>query len=502
MDKVEADVNFFHHLHEVVAQNRDKKCLLLDDGSYWTYEQLFQCTFHFAGFLRSQGIQVNDRVVVQCEKCPEALALYLACLQMGTIYVPVNTSATATEIQYVVEDTEPKVLVLKDEPSSLTNYGIDCFVLSSSECEFVSQVRSHSAYSEIMIRSDADIAAILYTSGTTGRAKGAMLSHRNLRSNAETLLKTWGWERTDVLLHALPIYHVHGLFVAIHCVLLSGTSMWFFRTFDLEQIIRRMPHATVLMGVPTYYIRLLKEQGFSHKAFKAMRLFISGSAPLSEQTFNSFFDRTDKRILERYGMTETGMITSNPLKGERVAGSVGFPLDGVAVRIVDKEGNQSSSDWVGEIEVKGPNVFAGYWRMPEKTREEFTTDSYFKTGDMGYKNDEGRVFIVGREKDLVISGGLNVYPAEIETLIDEMEGVEENAIIGVPHPDFGEGVVVVVVSEEPITLDAVRDFLREKVASYKHPKAVISVGDLPKNAMGKVQKNLLRQSYSSLFEEN
>ena len=349
-------------------------------------------------------------------------------------------------------------------------------------------------------REDGDLAAIVYTSGTTGRSKGAMLSHGNLASNVLALDRYWGWRDDDVLLHALPIFHVHGLFVALHCAFLRATAQIFLPRFDLDALIDALPRATVLMGVPTFYTRLLADDRFDASLAGGMRVFISGSAPLTEQTFVEFEARTGKRILERYGMTETLMNTSNPLDGERVAGTVGYPLPGVEARIADDAGNALGAGEVGGIEVRGPNVFSGYWRMPEKTAEEFRSDGFFRTGDLGVTDEDGRVSIVGRAKDLVISGGYNVYPKEVEKLLDEMPEVVESAVIGVPHPDFGEAVVAVVVPNEVAVTEARVDaFLAGKLARYKQPKRVICRPDLPRNAMGKVQKNELRDAHGDLF---
>ena len=347
-------------------------------------------------------------------------------------------------------------------------------------------------------RDDEDLAAILYTSGTTGRAKGAMLSHNNLASNVLALDRYWGWQDDDVLLHALPIFHVHGLFVALHCAFLRATPVIFQRRFDIDALIAELPNATVLMGVPTFYTRLLADPRFDAALASGMRLFISGSAPLTEQTFAEFETRTGKRILERYGMTETLMNTSNPLDGERVAGTVGFALPHIEARIASEDGQVLGPGEVGGIEMRGPNVFSGYWRMPERTADEFRPDGFFRTGDMGVMDEEGRFSIVGRAKDLVISGGYNVYPKEVERLLDEMPGVTESAVIGVPHPDFGEAVVAVLVAEG-VSEARVDDHLRGNLARYKQPKRVFCVDELPRNAMGKVQKNELRERYAELF---
>lgn len=491
--------NLYARFSKVFKRCPNVECVLLDDSTNWTYNDLEHKSARYAAYLKRQGLKQGDRVVVQVEKNAEALAFYLACLQSGVVYVPVNTASALDEIRYFVEDAQPNLVVLIDpDDCARTRSSVPITVITGDD--LAEQAKDAPLEEHIAVLGSDDLAAILYTSGTTGLPKGAMLTHGNLLSNAQTLLTAWGWQDDDVLLHALPIYHVHGLFVAIHCVLLSGTAMWFLPSFNLDQIIKRLPESTVMMGVPTYYIRLLKHARFSRDVVSNMRLFISGSAPLSEQTFHQFYDRTGHRILERYGMSETIMNTSNPLGGDRVAGTVGFELPGIEIQITNAEGEVLPAETVGQIEVRGPNVFKGYWNKPEKTSEEFTNSGFFKTGDMAFKDSEGRISIVGREKDLVISGGLNVYPAEIETLIDEIEGVEETAVIGVPHPDFGEGVVAVIKATEPVSLEQVRNHLREKVASYKHPKAIISVDDLPKNAMGKIQKNVLREQNGALFD--
>lgn len=354
-----------------------------------------------------------------------------------------------------------------------------------------------------MAREGSDLAAILYTSGTTGRSKGAMLTHDNLASNALTLVNTWRFTKDDVLLHALPIYHTHGLFVATNTILFSGASMIFLAKFDANEIMSLMPRATCLMGVPTFYVRLIQHPGLTREATAHMRLFISGSAPLLAETHRAFAEKTGKPILERYGMTETNMSTSNPYDGDRIAGTVGFPLPGVSLRVVDPEtGTAVPQGEIGMIEVKGPNVFCGYWRNPEKTKAEFRDDGFFITGDLGKIDERGYVHIVGRGKDLVISGGFNVYPKEIETEIDGIKGVFESAVIGLPHTDFGEGVTAVVVLEKGASLDeaAILAAISGKLAKFKQPKRVLFVADLPRNAMGKVQKNVLRETYKGLYE--
>lgn len=445
--------------------------------------------------LNERRVGVGDRVLVQVEKTPEAVALYLACLKTGAVYVPINTAYTRPEVEYFISDCEPALLVVDSDfethvPLATLNRGHGTLLSSPSQGLPVPSSAP---------RADDDLAAIIYTSGTTGRSKGAMLTHANLLSNAETLCDVWGWRDDDVLLHALPIFHVHGLFVALHCAFLNATPVVFHPRFDAEAIIRDLPRSTVVMGVPTFYTRLVNEPAFDDAICANMRLFISGSAPLTEQAFGAFEERTGFRILERYGMSETLMNTSNPLDGERVAGTVGFALPGVDVRIADEAGSPAPTGEAGTIEVRGPNVFKGYWRMPERTAEEFRDDGFFVTGDLGTMDADGRVTIVGRDKDLVVSGGYNVYPKEVETLIDEIPEVVESAVIGVPHSDFGEGVVAVVVTRGRVDDGLVNAHLKDRLARYKQPKRVIRVEDLPRNAMGKVQKNVLRERYAEVL---
>jgi malonyl-CoA/methylmalonyl-CoA synthetase len=417
-------------------------------------------------------VKPGDRVAAQVEKSVGSVMLYLATLQVGAIYAPLNTAYTDAELEYLIADLEPKLVIRDIRP-------------------FAGESHKYEPDLNIAPRVANDIAAIIYTSGTTGRSKGAMLSHDNLASNADALIQTWGYTSDDVLLHALPIFHVHGLFISLHCALMTGSPMLWLDKFDDAAVLVALPRATVMMGVPTYYTRLLANPGFTRDAAAHMRVFISGSAPLLESTFAEFEARTGKRILERYGMSEAVIITSNPLNGERVAGSVGFPLPGVELRIAGGE--------IGGIEIKGPSVFAGYWRNPEKTAEEFTTDGFFRTGDVGRQDADGRVWITGRAKDLIISGGYNVYPKEIELVLDELPGISESAVIGVPHRDFGEAVVAVVIGagDEAAIITAAR----EKLANFKAPKRVMFVEALPRNAMGKVQKNLLRARYQDLFAQ-
>ncbi len=489
-------MNIYVRFEAAFQDAADAPALLCPGREDWTYGRLVEEVGRAAQALDARRVEVGDRVLVQTEKTPEAVALYLACLKTGAVYVPINTGYTKPEVEYFIADCEPALFVAGSDfdagvpVATLDGLGGGTLLASVSEAPVAPAS---------VARADDDLAAIIYTSGTTGRAKGAMLSHANLLSNAETLCRAWGWRNDDVLLHALPIFHVHGLFVALHCAFLNATPVVFHPRFDAEAIIRDLPGSTVMMGVPTFYTRLVGEPAFDAAACADMRLFISGSAPLTEQAFAAFEERTGFPILERYGMSETLMNTSNPLHGERVAGTVGFALPGVDVRIADPAGGPVATGEVGGIEVRGANVFKGYWRMPERTAEEFRGDGFFVTGDLGTMDAEGRVTIVGRDKDLVISGGYNVYPKEVETLIDEIPEVVESAVIGVPHADFGEGVVAVVVTRGQVDQDRVDAHLQGRLARYKQPKRVIRVDELPRNAMGKVQKNVLRRKYADIL---
>lgn len=448
---------------------------------------------------------------MQVEKSPEAVALYLACLQIGAVFVPINTAYTDPEVDYFLRDAEPRLFVCRELADAATPVDFrarlpalddECQVLTlsaSGSGSLLSELPD-SPSSEICPRHGDDLAAILYTSGTTGRSKGAMLSHNNLAISAAMLIDAWGWRSDDVLLHALPIFHVHGLFVALHCALLTGTRLLFLASFKAEEMVAQLPRATVMMGVPTFYTRMLGVEELSRGVCDSMRLFISGSAPLTEQTFADWQERTGHRILERYGMSETMMNTSNPLIGDRVPGTVGFPLPGVQTRVADDAGQELTAGEVGTLEVKGPNVFSGYWRMPEKTASEFRADGFFITGDLAARDEHGRITLVGRAKDLVISGGYNVYPKEVERLLDALPGVKESAVIGVPHADFGEAVVAVLVAEAQQVSDVeVAAALDGQLARFKQPKKICHVSELPRNAMGKVQKKQLRDTFSDLF---
>ncbi len=480
-------------------------------GARYSWADLDRGTAMLANLLHSLGLPAGSRVAVQTEKSVEALMLYLAVLRAGYVFLPLNTAYQAAEIGYFIGNAEPAVVVCA--PKHFAWVSRIAFSAGTAHVFTLGEAREGTLLERAAAQSDQhlpaekqadDLAAILYTSGTTGRSKGAMLSHGNLLSNARVLKAFWDWQPGDVLIHTLPIFHVHGLFVASHGALLNGSKMIWFGKFDAKATIARMADATVMMGVPTLYVRMLTEPTLTRGAVTTMRLFISGSAPLLVETFDSWTARTGHVLLERYGMSETVMLTSNPCRsadGKRRRGTVGPALPGVGLRVVDDAGAPCPTGAIGNIEVQGPNVFAGYWRMPEKTAEEFTGDGFFKTGDVGKVEADGYVTIVGRSKDLIISGGYNIYPAEIEGFLNDMPGVAESAVIGVPHPDFGEGVVAVVVAQAGATIDAPAMIgqLKASIANFKVPKHLFVVADLPRNAMGKVQKNLLRAQHQGLF---
>ncbi len=488
------------------------RVLLEVGGTSLTAAQLEERTARYAGLIRALGVAPGDRIAVQVEKSVNALILYLACLRAGAVYLPLNSAYREGEIEYFLGDAEPKIFVHAARNESwcapiCAKLGIvHRYTLDPEAAEGEHTWNVHAAKAEpwsgVEERGEQDLAAILYTSGTTGRSKGAMITHGNLGSNALTLHRYWGFQPDDVLLHALPLFHVHGLFVAANTILLNGGRMIFHNKFDAQAVMKDLPRATVFMGVPTFYTRLLAEPAFNREFCKDMRLFISGSAPLLAETFHEFRERTGHTILERYGMTETGMNTSNPLIGERRGGTVGFALPNVDVRVVDEALHPCRPGEVGNIQVKGPNVLPGYWRMPEKTLEEFTPDGYFKTGDLGSVDRDGYISIVGRSKDLVISGGYNVYPKEIELLLDEFEEIAESAVFGLPHPDFGEAVAAAVVASKGAAWheDKILAVLKAKLANFKVPKRIFLVDELPRNTMGKVQKNELRKRYEGTFK--
>ena len=501
--------NLYTLLREGFSKGEERIFLDCMDGHPWSYGAMDRLCGRFAGAFLDMGVQAGDRVLVQVEKSPAAIAVYLACLRIGAVYTPLNTAYTAHELEFFLDDAKPVLFISTPENHEklrplARRAGIrQHHALGTSETGHLwaqAQVgRVHEAICQV---EETDIAAMLYTSGTTGRPKGALLSHGNLASNALALHALWGFHPGDVLLHALPVYHVHGLFVALHCAMLSACRVLFLPRFDDNLILERLPEATVMMGVPTYYSRLLARPDFKHACCRGMRLFISGSAPLLPQTFNEFEQRSGHRILERYGMTETGMIASNPLQGERIAGTVGFPLPGTEVRICDDEGKLQPDGEIGTVEVRGPNVFRGYWQRPELAAEVFRADGFFITGDLG-QLDDGRLTLAGRGKDLIISGGLNVYPKEIEICLDELPEIEESAVIGVPHPDFGEAVIALVVAAAGTAFDEARlsSALRPLLAGFKQPKRIIAIKELPRNAMGKVEKNVLREKYRDVLSK-
>ncbi len=483
--------------------DRSQIFLETEDGTEVSFATMLAAAGRVAMLLRGAGVEPGDRVAVQVEKSAEAVYLYLACLQVGAIYLPLNTAYTAAELDYFLKDAEPKALICDPaaaEASAPLAAAVGARLLTlgaDGSGSLIADSAGLASDRQVAERAGGDVAAILYTSGTTGRSKGAMLTHDNLWSNVATLHWLWGFRPGDVLVHALPLYHTHGLFVALNLMLMNGGKVILLPRFEAETVIDRLSRASVLMGVPTFYTRLLASQRLTAEAVSGVRLFISGSAPLLAQTHLEFEARTGQRILERYGMTETGMSTSNPLVGERRAGTVGMALPGVELRVRDAEGAPVPAGEVGVLEVRGPNVFKGYWRMPEKTAAETRADGFFITGDLATIGADGYVTIVGRAKDLVISGGLNVYPKEVEEALDALPGVIESAVFGAPHPDLGEAVVAVLtVSADPGDVTAA---LRDRLAGFKLPRHVAVIDGLPRNGMGKVQKNLLRDRFREIF---
>ncbi len=499
-----------HDLMRARATDLDKVALEAPDGARISYGELYARAGRMARALVDTGVEPGDRVAAQIDKSPDAIVLALACFRCGAALLPLNTAYTLAELEYFLGDAEPALTLcrppqleaLRALGDSLMLRGVESFG-DHGDGTFLARVAQVRDEAPSVARAPDDLAAILYTSGTTGRSKGAMLTHENLSSNAEALVGLWRFTASDVLIHALPVYHTHGLFVATNVALMAGATMIFQPKFDAEAVMAAMPRATSLMGVPTFYTRLLEHPGLTREATRHMRLFVSGSAPLLAETHQRWREKTGQAILERYGMTETNMITSNPYEGDRIAGAVGFPLPGVSLRVAEAEGGAAvANGGVGVIEVKGPNVFKGYWRMPEKTAAEFRPDGFFVTGDLGMIDPRGYVHIVGRAKDLIISGGFNVYPKEVESEIDALAGVVESAVVGLPHPDFGEAVAAVVVRTPGAPVDefAIREALEGRLAKFKQPKRVFFVEALPRNAMGKVQKAALREDYKTAFQ--
>ena len=484
-----------------------EKIFLINESKKLTYIEFHEVVNKISNYLIEIDLSPGDRVAVQAEKNIIQLALYVATIKAGGVYLPLNTGYTLNELEYFFDDAKPKVIVVDDKIQSK----IDSIASTSSASiltlnldesgSLTERIKNYSTKFHAIARSENDLAAILYTSGTTGKSKGAMLSHRNLVSNSEVLRDVWKFSENDVLLHMLPIYHTHGLFVACNLLAIVGGSIIFLEKFDVKKALFWMKDATSMMGVPTFYTRLLASDELNTDATQHIRLFISGSAPLLSETHIEFERRTGKKILERYGMTETNMNTSNPYDGERKAGTVGIPLPGVEIRVVNEEGHLVEHGKIGTIELKGENVFSGYWGMKEKTKEAFKKDGFFITGDLAQRDKDGYLIIVGRDKDMIISGGLNVYPKEIEDAINEMPNILESAVVGIQHHDFGEAVIAVVVSsDKTLTEIKVLDFLKDKIAKYKQPKKILFLDELPRNTMGKVQKKVLRENYSDLFK--
>ncbi len=499
-------MNLYAHFARSFPPDRTRPLLLTPQGQSFSYAQMEAHTERLAARLAGLGLQPGDRVTVQVSKSPAAVWLYLACLRGGFVFHPLNDAYRKDEIAWLLADAEPALAVCDPAREALFRglLPTGCRLLTLGPDglgTLIDHAPAADAASPVHACRADDPAILLYTSGTTGRPKGAVISHGNLASNAAALVEAWGFTAADRLLHALPLHHAHGLFVGLGCTLASGASMMFLPKFDAGSVLAVLPGCTVMMGVPTYYGRLLREPGLDRQICRGMRLFISGSAPLSPEIFAAFRDRTGHEILERYGMTETGMICSNPLRGQRRAGSVGLPLAGVSVRVVDAGGMALPAGEIGEIEVSGPNVFAGYWRQPDRTAEAFADDGYFRTGDQGWLSADGYLTISGRSKDVIITGGLNVYPREVELVIDALPGIAESAAVGVPHPDFGEAVVAAVVAKPGADAGeaGIIAGVKQRLAGFKVPKRVFVVAELPRNSMGKVEKTTLRKQYADTF---
>lgn len=498
-----------HNLYDILSQrfpvDGNKPFIIGSASDALSYSQLEKQSAQLANYFYYLDLKPGDRVAVRVKKSPQALLVYLACLRAGVIYLPLNTDYTEAELQYFFTDASPSLIIADPSDQAYCESFVqqqfalfETLAANGSGSLIDNSATFPEQFDNVVCAAD-DLAAIIYTSGTTGRPKGAMLTHGNLAANALMLHDAWGWQQQDILIHALPIFHVHGLFVACHGVLAAGASMIFMPAFSVTEVIKQLPNATLMMGVPTFYTRLLADKNFTKELCATMRLFISGSAPLLAITHQIFEQRTGHKILERYGMSETSMLISNPLNGERRAGTVGFPLPGVDVRLVDTDNSIVAVGEVGSIQVKGPNVFQGYWQLPEKTAQEFTDDGFFITGDQGVISEDGYMSIVGRAKDMVISGGYNIYPKEVELVIDAIDGVKESAVFGIADADFGEAVAVAVVTKDGLSIEAETLIASagEKLAAYKVPKLVYFLQQLPRNTMGKVQKNSLREMYSA-----
>ena len=499
----------YDNLFGVHSENDDPFLYLLD-GRIITYRQFLVASRRIANSLVEKSLKPGDCVAIQVEKSPEMLNIYAACAQAGLVFLPLNPSYTVDELMYFIENSEARLIICDEKnKDDLTPIAQKFDVIietlnSNSTGSIIDKAASSPEDFETVARSKDDLAALLYTSGTTGKSKGAMLTQTNLLSNGNALMTEWQFTNNDVLLHALPLFHTHGLFVATNVILSAGGSLMFLPKFDLDDIIKNLPKSSAMMGVPTFYTRLLSDNRFNRQLVKHMRLFVSGSAPLLTETHIQFEKLTGHRILERYGMTETNMNTSNPYDGERRAGTVGLPLPGVELKITSPEtGKEISVGEIGQIEVRGPNVFRGYWKMPEKTKAELRENGFFITGDLGKIDNDGYMHIVGRDKDVIISGGFNIYPKELEVFLDEQNGVLESAVIGVPHGDFGETTIAIIVPFSGLQpdIEQIEKNIKKSIARYKHPSKIIKVTELPRNAMGKVQKNLLRNKYNLLFEK-
>ncbi len=501
------DYNLYRCFSEQFSTTVEKVFLTTENGEQYTFKDIDQLSAQYANYLIQLGAKAGDRISTQIEKSAQALCLYFACLRAGLVYHPLNTAYNKIELEYFFSNADPFAIIcdvqnlslIKDSLGSTHKANI-LTMNKDGQGSFIDKTAACSIEFLTITRSENDLAALLYSSGTTGVPKDIMLTHGNLLANAKSLVKAWGFSKDDVLLHCLPVFHVHGLFIAMGCILLTGASMRWLSAFNTKNVIKYLPESTVMMGVPTYYTRLLADKQFNKQVSRNVRLFISGSAPLKETTFALFKERTGQSILERYGMTETGVNTANPLDGERKPGTVGLPLTGVELHIVDDTGDVLHNGEIGNIQVRGANVFSGYWQLPDKSEQAFTADGFFDTGDKGQVDSEGYISIVGRSKDLIISGGLNIYPKEIEVVMDNLSGIEESGVIGVPHADFGEAVVAFVIESNKNTLmeSKLISELKHCIANFKVPKRIIFLDELPKNTMGKVQKNILRERYKNI----
>jgi malonyl-CoA/methylmalonyl-CoA synthetase len=495
--------NLYLRYREGFPKDLSTPCIELKDGSIISYKELEDQSSQYANGFSNLGLKPGDRVSVQVNKSPEVLYIYLACLRSNIIFHPLNTAYKDHELSFLLEDADPALFICEKEvyekidSLNLKHPPSHIFTIQIQHKDSIQAIKLAGIH-EVVDCSEDDTAALLYSSGTTGRPKGIMLTHGNIGTNAMSLKEAWEFTANDCLLHALPIYHVHGLFVALGCVFLSGSKMLWLDNFEVNEVLNQLPKCTVMMGVPTYYTRLINNKGLTSKVTQNLRIFISGSAPLLEETFMDFYSITGHKILERYGMTETNIISSNPISGKRKSGTVGLPLEGQQVRIINNDGEPVGADEIGNIQVKGPNVFKGYWKLAQKSKEDFSLDNYFNTGDQGYFDEDGYLIIVGRNKDMIISGGLNVYPKEIESFIDKIEGVYESAVIGLEDADFGERVVAVIVKDEnsKVIEENIISDMKLQMAGYKVPKQIFFSNELPRNAMGKVQKNFLRDKYN------